>query len=237
METQIDWPIPMSDTGFDKFASQYSEILDRNIRFSGAGRQYFDEYKLLCLKNGVISPEDSLDVLDFGCGTGELSSLIAKALPRSRVFGMDVSEKSLDVARQRHDNYENLIFLHELGNEKYDLILAANVFHHVPVDERGGLLLSLKYALKPDGRIVIFEHNPWNLLTRHAVKTCEFDVGVTLISRRNFMRMAQQTGMTVSVKRYVVFFPKFAARLIPLELLLGNVPFGAQYMLVLGLPR
>ncbi len=227
----------MSDDGFDKFASQYSDILDQNIRFSGAGRDYFDEYKIRCLKNGAISAEDSLDVLDFGCGTGELSLLMARAFPKSRVFGIDISQKSIELARERYGGEGNLAFVHRIGDEKYDVILAVNVFHHVSVNERTELLLFLKNALKPGGRVVIFEHNPWNPLTRYVVKTCAFDVGVKLISRRQFVRMARNAGMTVSIQRYVVFFPKFAAGLIPLEPLLGFVPLGAQYMLVLSLPQ
>ncbi len=133
--------LSMNDDGFDKFASQYSEILDRNIRFSGAGRDYFDEYKIQCLKNGVISAEDSLDVLDFGCGTGELSLFMARAFPECRVFGVDISQKSIELARERYGGEGNLAFVHRIGNEKYDAILAANVFHHVSLNDRAELLL------------------------------------------------------------------------------------------------
>lgn len=227
----------MNDDGFDKFASRYTEILDRNVRFSGSGRHYFDEYKLRCLKNGVISAEDSLDVLDFGCGTGDLSFLMAKAFPNSRVFGFDVSQKCIEAARQKYPHEDNLVFLNQRGNENYDLICAVNVFHHVPENERTELLWSLKRALKPDGRIVIFEHNPWNLVTRYAVKTCEFDVGVKLISRRTFIKSAQKAGLTTLIKRYVVFFPQFAETLRTLEPMLWSLPLGAQYMVVLTVRR
>jgi SAM-dependent methyltransferase len=224
----------MADAEFDKFASEYSEILDRTVSFSGSGRDYFDACKLQCVKDIGISPNDALDVLDFGCGTGQLAYFMAEAFPRSRIFGVDVSGKSIEIAREKYRNVSNLLFGHRLEPQRtYDLICAASVFHHVPAETRFALLISLKNALKPRGKIVVFEHNPWNPLTRYVVNTCPFDAGAELISRRRFVKLAHEVGMSIVMKRYIVFFPKFAERLRPLEPLLGFLPLGAQYLLVM----
>jgi demethylmenaquinone methyltransferase/2-methoxy-6-polyprenyl-1,4-benzoquinol methylase len=41
------------------------------------------------------------DVLDLACGTGDISMLLAKALPQARVCGLDFSGNMLAVARRR----------------------------------------------------------------------------------------------------------------------------------------
>jgi 2-polyprenyl-3-methyl-5-hydroxy-6-metoxy-1,4-benzoquinol methylase len=228
----------MTGTEFDKLASEYSDILDRTVRFSGSGRDYFDAYKLQCLKDTGISPNDALDILDFGCGTGQLADLMAGAFPKSKVVGIDVSGSSIEVAREKFRNVKNLVFGRHLEpGRTYDLICAASVFHHVPAESRSALLISLKNALKRGGMIAVFEHNPWNPLTRYVVQTCPFDAGAELISRRRFVKLAHEAGMSIAMKRYTVFFPKFAQRLRPLEPMLRFLPLGAQYLLVMVLPK
>ena len=54
------------------------------------------------------------NVLDVGCGAGELSLAIARGRPASAVVGVDVSPQLIDVARERGRNLGNVSF--ELGD-------------------------------------------------------------------------------------------------------------------------
>jgi SAM-dependent methyltransferase len=225
----------MSDHEFDTFAANYGEILDETIRFAGEGSAYFDEYKLRCLQQWCIAPDTTASILDFGCGTGSLAGLVARAFPQVAVHGYDVSGKSLEEARSQSVGLPNLTFLDKLTDKVfYDLIYSANVFHHVPPNLRPEVLRSLGQRLTPNGRIVIFEHNPWNPLTRYVVKLCPFDKGVTLISRCAFVKLARGVAMDVVHSRYIVFFSSSLRFLRKYEPRLGFLPLGAQYMLVLG---
>ncbi len=225
----------MSNHEFDSFAANYGEILDETIRFAGEGSAYFDAYKLRCLRQWCMAPDTKGPVLDFGCGTGSLAGLVAQAFPQVTVHGHDVSRKSLEEARSKSGALPNLSFFGQLPDEVfYDLIYSANVFHHVSPSSRPDLLRSLGQRLTPGGRIVIFEHNPWNPLTRYVVKTCPFDKGVTLISRPAFVKLARGVAMDVVHSRYIVFFPSFLRFLRKCEPRLGFLPLGAQYMLVLA---
>lgn len=223
----------MSQVDFDDHCQDYKQTHDRNIRVSGEPHEYFDRYKLKCIQTWVMPQDAPRDVLDFGCGLGTLAALVANAYPHATVEGFDVSQQSILKAKDLASQTGNLTFrCRQDVSRKYDVILAANVFHHIPLDERLSRLLALKDMLKPDGRIVVFEHNPWNPLTRHAVNTCPFDRDVSLISCRGFVRMAEQAGLRVAMHRYIVFFPKCLRLLRGLEPRLGRVCLGAQYMLV-----
>ena len=224
----------MSDREFDRFAAKYGEILNETVKFAGEGSTYYDAYKLHCLTRWCLAPDTMGPVLDFGCGTGSLAGLVARAYPQITVHGYDVSRKSLEEARSQSVGLSNLSFIDQLPDQLfYDLIYSANVFHHVPSDSRHELLRSLGQRLSPSGRIVIFEHNPWNPFTRYVVRMCPFDKGVTLISRPAFVKLARRAAMDVVHGRYIVFFPSFLQFLRKYESSLGLFPLGAQYMLVL----
>lgn len=83
----------------------------------------------------------------------------------------------------------------------------------------------------------MFEHNPFNPLTRHAVNTCPFDANARLISARQMRRRFHDAGFDVASIRYRIFFPGCLRRLRPLERLLTWCPLGAQYAVVGRVPH
>lgn len=222
--------------GFDDWAEDYEERLNACIGLSGETDDYFHVHKLSCLKRWMGELDPQATILDYGCGTGKLASLTAQAFRKSKVYGYDISPRSVEVARKRWGHFENLVFSSELPPKKYfDLIIAANVFHHIKPPNRIGKLLQLKDRIKPGKNIVIFEHNPLNLLTRRVVHACPFDKEAELISPSGFIALAHGIGLRLRLKRYIVFFPRFLSSFRRIEPVLGFLPLGAQYMLFFGL--
>ncbi len=219
---------------FDDLASSYRGLLNASIRLSGEEDDYFDLYKLNCLKRWLRDPKPRARILDFGCGIGKLAGLMAAAYPQSRVQGYDVSSKSIELALEKWKGMSNLSFVNRIaGGKLYDLITVANVFHHIRPEDRRQVLTRFLGYLGQGGVLVIFEHNPFNPLTRHVVKNCEFDVDARLISLGGFVRLAVQCQFQVQQKRYIVFFPRFLKLFRKAEPSLGFLPLGAQYMLAL----
>ena len=79
---------------------------------------------------------------------------------------------------------------------------------------------------------MMYEHNPYNPLTRHAVNTCSFDENAVLLKRTEVAKLFVKAGMEVVMQEYRVFFPAFLNLLRPLEKLLTWLPFGGQYFVV-----
>ena len=79
------------------------------------------------------------------------------------------------------------------------------------------------------GRLFVFEHNPLNPLTRHAVNTCAFDEHAKLVLAPAMRRRALEAGFPSATVRYRIFFPNALRRLRPLETKLAWLPLGAQY--------
>ena len=216
---------------FDRFASDYQQVLNRSIRLSGETGEYFAAVKAKYLSN-LVGESFSGTVLDYGCGVGLLSGLLKNYLPAARIDGYDVSAASIErvdrtlAARGR--------FTSEMSElrENYDVVIISNVMHHVQAHERQATISALQARLARLGKLVMFEHNPRNPLTRWAVSHCPFDEGVRLLMPKEALAYFEATGLKVLRRDYIVFFPRPLAWLRYLESKMCWIPFGAQYALV-----
>ncbi len=216
---------------FDRFAESYSDILDRSVAISGEGSTYFAEYKALYLGR-LLGASFSGKILDFGCGVGLLSRYLLKHLPAAHIDGFDISQSSIahvDPALLSQGVFTSATA--ELARN-YDLIVVANVMHHIAPGERLGLVQDLSRRLRQGGLLSIFEHNPVNPMTRLVVSRCAFDEDAILLSPREVADYVAAVGLRLKCRDYIVFMPGFLAGLRPLERFLSWLPLGAQYAMV-----
>ena len=86
-----------------------------------------------------VAPYLSNDILDLGCGTGELSAYLAKlAGPKGRVLAVDPDKERIRVAKESYKEVENLTFavgstssFPGLGLETYNVIFSNFVLHWI----------------------------------------------------------------------------------------------------------
>lgn len=105
-----------------------------------------------------INPEEQV-ILDAGCGTGYKSLVLAEANPGAKIVGIDISDQSLELARQRfkHHGVENgefhLISIYELKKLglEFDYINCDELLYLFP--EPAAALKAMKSVLKPQGLI------------------------------------------------------------------------------------
>jgi ubiquinone/menaquinone biosynthesis C-methylase UbiE len=224
----------MDEVEFDKFADEYRAMHAANIRLSGEDPEYFAEYKVADIaadlsRSGVVARR----ALDFGAGVGYSVPFFARHVPSARVTCLDVSRKSLDVGAAHLGTAAE--FTHFDGRTipfpdgTFDVALASCVFHHIPHVEHVALLAEIRRVLQPRGALFVFEHNPLNPLTRHAVNTCVFDEHAELILAPAMRRRVLAAGFAAADVRYRIFFPHALRRLRPLEAKLTWLPLGAQY--------
>ncbi len=94
-------------------------------------------------------------ILDVGCGGGILSEALAKA--GAQVTGLDLSEASLQVARQHAQqqglnieyHYERVEDLAQKEAGTYDVVVCMEMLEHVP--EPSKVIAACAQALKPGG--------------------------------------------------------------------------------------
>jgi SAM-dependent methyltransferase len=220
---------------FDGFASNYRQLVNESVRITGESYDYFAAYKADYIARRV-APAATGKLLDYGCGVGLLSRHLRVRLPKLRIDGFDISQESVarvDSSLQSQGTFTSS--LNEL-DQAYDFILLSNVLHHVEPEERPALIQEVCSRLARGGKLVVFEHNPINPLTRWAVSQCPFDEGVVLLPSSEPLSYFRRIGVRVLRRDYIVFFPRWLAWFRAMEPALNSCPFGAQYAVVADRP-
>ena len=221
---------------FDRIADAYEQEVEVATRFAGLPTQFFLEVKVAHLLNRLRQQFEDfrrLRVLDVGCGVGLTDQLLKAHLPH--LVGVDISGKSLNVARVRnpqisyhHSTDNNLPFV----NGSFDVVFAICVWHHVPPNQWTAFLSELFRVLVPKGLLFVYEHNPWNPLTRLVVSRCSFDEDAVLVSAYQAARKVRHAGFGKISTDYLLFLPFKSGIIQRLETaLFRKIPLGGQYAL------
>jgi SAM-dependent methyltransferase len=213
---------------FDRYAGSYSEAHAASVRLSGEDPAFFAAHKLGCLKRLGFQRADR--VLDYGCGTGTLTRLLIREY--DSVTGYDPSQRSLEVAAREAPGATFQSSTESIPAGAFEAVILSGVLHHVPPPERPAVLALAARKLAPGGRLCVFEHNPYNPLTRKAVRDCPFDDDAVLLPPREVRALLSAAGLSGVRQDYVLFFPRALAPLRPLERLLARCPLGAQTLTV-----
>lgn len=224
----------MLEAEFDRFAAEYREQHASSIRLSGESPDYFAKYKIddieKALAHADVAPKR---ILDFGGGVGNSLPFMRAAFPNGDIVLLDPSKESLDIARRRFPGqarfqlFDGVSIPFDAG--QFDLAFAACVFHHIPAERHVELLKEIERVIAPGGSFFLFEHNPLNPLTLHAVRNCAFDENAVLIASRSMRERMRAAGFERNEIVYRIFFPRALAALRPLERILTGIPLGAQY--------
>lgn len=130
-------------------------------------RKYFVEYHIPRFAD--FERWNGKRVLEIGCGIG--TDTINFARHGARVTAVDLTEKSLEVARQRARVFgleDRITFLQanaeQLSDyvpaEPYDLIYSFGVIHHTPHPDR--VLDQIRKYVTPDSTVKIMVYNRWS---------------------------------------------------------------------------
>ena len=221
-------------SGFDRYSTSYEGEVQKSIDFCGQDVLFFTEVKahlLLDLCRRRLGDPSRLECLDVGCGVGLTDRFL---LPEfGGLTGVDLSEESVAKAAEsnpggRYLPYDGTRLPFE--NHSFDLVFAINVFHHVPPPQRPGVAGEMARVVKRGGLAVIIEHNPFNPLTRKAVRECSFDADAVLLTHRESRQRLRAAGLKAVEGRYILFFPWRGPLWRRLESRLGWLPFGAQHL-------
>jgi 2-polyprenyl-3-methyl-5-hydroxy-6-metoxy-1,4-benzoquinol methylase len=216
---------PQQTAEFDQHAGGYDDMHRASIKASGEDPEYFAVYKQRCLER-LLGEGFAEPVLDFGCGIGNLTRFLVNSF--RVVEGYDPSAESARVAADRAPGAKFYDSTAAIPRGRYGAVVIANVLHHVPVEERPALLSTIYELLAPGGRVVIFEHNPMNPVTRRAVAACPFDDNAVLLWPSEVKGLLRGAGLNDVDLDYIVFFPRALSGLRTLEPKLSWLPLGAQ---------
>jgi ubiquinone/menaquinone biosynthesis C-methylase UbiE len=161
-------------------------------------------------------------ILDAGCGTGEMTLRLAQMFPAAKLLGVDILAGHLELARRRADQLgladrvrfeERSVYQLGLADASFDLVLCRHVLHSIPhIDQ---VLAELKRVLRPAGTLhvlaedyglIAFEPRAmdasdfWNNAPPQFGKATDTD----LLSGRKMYRLFHQQGLRNVTVDYLV---------------------------------
>ena len=214
-------------------------MLHQGLNLSGEDKTFFQRGRLADLEARLPAGFRPGKVLDFGCGLGDTTALLAELFPKAEIVGSDTSEAALEHARQvQEDPRLSFVQLEELpADGSFDLAYVNGVFHHIPPEQRHRACRLIFDGLAPGGYFAFFENNPWNPGTRAVMRRIPFDRDAQTLSPPESRRLLAGSGFELPDRtRFLFYFPRLLAFLRPLEVALVHLPLGAQYFLLASRP-
>ena len=141
----------------------------------------------------AVAKSQPKTILDLATGTADLAIAMAKRNPQAHIIGMDISEKMLDIGKEKvkQQNLENQIELRfgdaaalPFEDNSFDAVTVAFGVRNFEDLEKG--LMEISRVLKPGGQAVILE---FSMPERFPVKQ---------LYRFYFKRILPKIGQSVS---------------------------------------
>lgn len=218
---------------FDAYRTTYKDTVNQSISFSGLDVDFFTKVKavrLLDLLREKIGDPRDLSILDVGCGVGTYHPLLGTDI--GKITGID---PSLECVMEGQSKNPHVDYRHYDGDhmpfpdDTFDASFAICVMHHVPPQQWPTFSREMVRVTRPGGLVVVFEHNPFNPLTRRAVNTCPFDADAVLLTKSQTTRHFQSAGLKDIEGRYILTIPALSKFPRKIDDVFGSIPLGAQY--------
>ena len=141
------------DDAFNRTVAYYDEWIRKAV-------PGYDDLFAVAKELIPFRPDDPVDVLDLGAGTGLFSFQVLERCPHGRFVLWDVADKMLETARERFsnlpdqfryvaDDYRNLP---DTGN--FDLVISSLSIHHLADEEKKELFRHIFGVLRQSGLFI-----------------------------------------------------------------------------------
>lgn len=214
----------------------YAQELDKAYGFLGT-HDYFQATRTGHLDRIAKELEHArgrLAIMEIGFGLGVSLRVLSK---KHMAVGLEPDVSLLSQA----DDKASLNLVQATGahtpfaDSTFDLIYMINVLHHMKPDTIEKTLHEVNRTLKPGGKIVVFEHNAYNLPICFFLKTfVAIDRDAHFLTPSRTMRLLRRAGLLPERLMYICFFPRLLEFLQKAEGYLSWLPLGGGYCLSAG---
>jgi len=109
---------------------------------------------------GLVEKGDDARIMDLGCGTGNLITLLLDRFPHAGIVGVDPSPSMRERCEQRFGDLSNLEITGGDGliiphaDASFDYVLSSLALHHIPPDHKAANASEIARVLVPGGRFI-----------------------------------------------------------------------------------
>jgi len=220
---------------FDAYATSYDDALNHALAVTGSDKDHFCKERLAwlacCLRQAGVRPRTGLD---YGCGNGSSTPLLAQTFNLENAVGVDVASKIIDSARARYAmrGVRFSTVAEHPGQEEFDIAYCNGVFHHIPKSDRPDAIAYVHRCLRPGAFFSLWENNPWSPAARYVMSRCEFDKDAVMLTPGESRMLLAKSSFEIVRTDFLFVFPEFLRVLRPLERMAVKAPIGAQYQVL-----
>ena len=146
------------------------------ILFSNITRKIFKGDRLKRLSIGVsdflkiiyLNKKRKLSILDYGCGSMDLSKKIQKKKFIKKITAVDIYSANY---RFKKIKYLNDKFFFKNNNKKFDAVVIVDVLHHMGIEDAHKILRKLSKYSK---FIIVKDHYEYGFFSRHLLRFVDF---------------------------------------------------------------
>lgn len=178
--------------------------------------------KLYVLIRWFIFPFDKLErllpsigeIVDIGCGEGAFSLYCALKNQQRKVYGMDVDQRRITVAKKAATSLTNVTFIQQSALEwskRVNGIIISDVFHHLSKNDQYKFLKLSYKVLKKNGVLVIKEINKDDFLRAKLSRLWDYILypkdKINYWSKDKLVKALDNLGYSVKTSQEAIFFP------------------------------
>lgn len=183
--------IAINEAKWDKWASTLDEKGKRNDYLRKAQSDLVE----------LLEMNENTCLLDIGCGTGRALAFAAEKNNNfGEFYGVDISEKMIEKAKENFEGKENFHFIQAnaeslpLTNNFFDYIISTNSFHHYLHPNKA--LKEMYRLLKPNGKLYLLDPTTDGIMMKVINKIIKLadKTHVKMYSTKEFKNMYSEAG-------------------------------------------
>lgn len=135
---------------FEEEATEFDELILKLI-------PHYEEMIDALINSIPYDEEDSVKVMDLGCGTGTITKSLKDKFNNANITCLDLAKNMIEMAKIKLNDYTDITYItgdfyHFKFPEKYDVILSSLALHHLEIDDDKKQFYKKIYeALNPGG--------------------------------------------------------------------------------------
>ncbi len=226
----------MTTVDFEDFKDHYLEDVRKAVSFIGQDPDFFTQIKaehLIDISRRQLGIAPGLKILDVGCGIGVTDRPLCGDF--GEIHGVDIAPGVIEKAKKNNPTVQYQLYdgmRLPFPDGSFDLVFTICVMQCVPSDQWGNFTGEMRRVLKKGGISIVFEHNPYNPLTRDVVARCAMNRGLPIIKKKAIRGLFTDHEMKIIEERYILFFPWKGNLFRSVEKVMRRIPIGAQYYVV-----
>ena len=145
-------------------------FISNSIRkiFGGDRLKRLSEIMISFSKQIYLKDKKKITILDFGCGSMEISKKLVKLSYVKQIIGVDTYPSKFKTKKMKYIQYDTFF---KKNKTTFDIVIAVDVLHHIGVDESYKVLKKLSKISK---NIIVKDHFEHGYLSRQLLRFVDF---------------------------------------------------------------